>query len=650
MAKAATRTPTQVASAKQTEKTAAKAKTDTLTAVPVKYPTEHVEICKGDKALTAERAKELLGWETEAEYIAKLKTVDANLNEDNAKKIFAKDAFLTDKEKMKVALRNNTRNRPWQESVTEAYVQDLLKKHWEFNGETVIIGQYGHVLSGQHRLIALVFAEQLRTGDNEKLHWEETWDGPVTMPAVVVYGIEESPRVTRTIDNVKSRTLGDVLYADSDLFKDYNLGERKSIARAAEYAVKFLWERTGEGDKDRNSFAPKRTHSEALEFLDRHARLKDCIKFVMDEDKGKGNIARFIYPGHAAALLYMMGCSGTSQDKIDDYFGERPPREKHLKFDNLKKAKMFWSDLARGDVSVANVILAQCPVRGNNIAEDGTIEMTGKVFDTYANDKRQLGDGTQAEQVAILIRAWNQYVKDETIEPIQLTYAVYKDEMDRNVFTLEEFPVIENSIDCGKKVKVPKKKKKGEGEEATPEGDGETLDSPDVFEELTDEEGDERAEQSESAPKSGPRLEWEKNKETYAGHVLVFRSKATENYLVLFEDSTLWEEVTGFKGMLHPQTGILQTVMNPEEFARTAPQMKEAGHDILIFGRPNEKGERDITTYSPDEQPEETDGEDTPTEPVEVPAEPEPAPSTQPGKPTPNPAPPAQQKVVIKRK
>lgn len=630
MAKAPTKTPSQVASEKKTQTTVAKAKTDTLTAVPVKYPSPHVEICTGDKVLTADRAKELLGWETEADYIAKLKTVDANLNEADAKKIFAKDAFLTDKEGMKVALRNNTRNRPWQESVTESYVQDMLKKHWEFNGETVIIGQYAHVLSGQHRLIALVFAEQLRTSDSEKLHWEEFWDGPVTMPAVVVYGIEESPRVTRTIDNVKSRTLSDVLYADSDLFKDYNIGERKSIARAAEYAVKFLWERTGEGDTARNSFAPKRTHSEALEFLDRHARLKDCIKFIMDEDKGKGNIARFLYPGHAAALLYMMGCSGTSEDKIQDYLGDRPPREKHLKFDNLKKAKMFWSDLARGDVSMANVILARCPVRGNEVEEDGTIQMTGKVFDTYVDDKRQLGDGSQAEQVAVLIRAWNQYVKDETIEPIQLGYAIDKDELERNVFTLIEFPVIEQSIDCGRKEKKPKKAK--DDSESGEEGDGESLDAPDSFEELSEEEGDERADEAQAndVPKTPAQLEWEKNKETYSGHVLAFKSKSSDNILILFDDATLWQEVTGHRANLHPQTGILQIVLNQADFNESAAKMKEAGHDVLVFQRPNEKGEREVVPFGAEDfsQAEQDGPEDKPEQPAAQP----------------------QQKVVIKRK
>lgn len=631
MAKAPTKTPSQVASEKKTQATVAKAKTDTLTAVPVKYPSPHVEICTGDKVLTADRAKELLGWETEADYIAKLKTVDANLNEDDAKKIFAKDAFLTDKEGMKVALRNNTRNRPWQESVTESYVQDMLKKHWEFNGETVIIGQYAHVLSGQHRLIALVFAEQLRTSENESAHWAEFWDGPVTMPAVVVYGIEESPRVTRTIDNVKSRTLSDVLYADSDLFKDYNISERKSIARAAEYAVKFLWERTGEGDTARNSFAPKRTHSEALEFLDRHARLKDCIKFIMDEDKGKGNIARFLYPGHAAALLYMMGCSGTSEDKIQDYFGDRPPREKHLKFDNLKKAKMFWSDLARSEVSMANVILARCPVRGDSVDDEGNIDMNGKVFDTYNNDKRQLGDGSQAEQVAILIRAWNHYVKDESIEPMQLGYTIDKDELERNVFSLTEFPVIADSIDCGKKVKTPKKKK-GEGEEGEPNDEG----SPDPFEEVSDEEADARAEQGEAAPKTPARIEWEKNKEAYAGHVLAFKSKSTDNILVLFDDATLWEEVTGYRAMLHPQTGITQIVMNPKEFAETGEKMREAGHDILVFQKPNEKGERDVMAFGAEEFPQSDEPADTPTEVSEEQPE--------------QPAPQSQQKVVIKRK
>lgn len=596
MAKANTPTKPVTPSQKATQQVAAKV--EAKTEPKVVYPEVKFEVFPN--GITMERAKELLGWETEADYIAKLKTVDANLNEDEAKKIFAKDKFLTDMLGNNVALRKNTHNRPWGEGVTNSYVQDLLKHHWEFNGETIIIGKYGHVLSGQHRLIALIFAEQKRTSEKEAIHWEEFWDKPVTMACCIVYGIDESSRVTRTIDNVKSRTLTDVVCADTDLFGDLKLSERKSYARALEYAVKFLWERIGVGDTERDSWAPKRTHSEALSFVDNHAKLKECVKFIMDEERGSDSrISRFIYPGYAAALMYMQSTVGMKDDDIQDYCANRPLDEKHLKFPSLKKAKMFWSELAKGDTSMMKVVLAACPVRGNE-----TDTYTGRVFPTIVNDKRTAGDGSLAEQTGILIKAWNAFVKDEPLENLELTYDVAVDpETGKNVFELQEFPTVHNSIDAGKK----KKKVKAPKPESNDESTGE--DEPSILDELNDEQGDEIAENEQSKPVTTMKQRWDDDKATYgSNHVLIYQSTLpnSNNWLVMFDDALTWKEVCPDVTPTE-QNGVVRVVLDRKEIDRDAAKIQGAGHDILMISRPDVEGNRGVMAYSPEENTESTE-------------------------------------------
>lgn len=628
-------------SQKATQTVAAKAETKATDGPKVVYPEVKFEICNGDKAITMERAKELLGWETESDYVAKLKAVDANLNEDEAKKIFAKDKFLTDMLGNNVALRKNTHNRPWGEAVTNAYTQDLLKKHWEFNGETIIIGRFGNVLSGQHRLIAEVFAEQKRTRDKdgENVHWAETWTGPVTMPCCIVYGIDESSKVTRTIDNVKSRTLTDVVCADTDLFGGVKVTDRKSYARCLEYAVKFLWERVQVGDTSADSWAPKRTHSEALAFVDQHPKLKECVKFIMDEERGaEGRISRYIYPGYAAALMYMQSVVGTDEKKFEDYAIQRPHDEKHLKFPSMKKAKQFWSELAKADSSMMKVILAACPVRGNE-----TDTFTGRIYPSIINDKRVSGDGSLSEQLGILIKAWNAYAKDEPLENLELTYAVAVDpETNKNVFELKEFPTIQNSIDQGKKQRQAKKKEEKPVDTAV-------TDAMNALEELSDTDADKVAADAQQTPVPTLKQQWDNDKATYAGHVLIYQSTLpnSDNYIIMFEDAELWGKVCeGTSVSVHPTTGIPRVVINEGELHADAQKMIEAGNNLLIFARPDVEGKREVSPYAtPDATPDEENTEEvlediTEVNPEEgVTAEPEPTPA-------PAPAP----RVVIKKK
>lgn len=285
------------------------------------YPEVKSEVFN-EKPITVEMAKDLLGWEEEPE-------------EGNS---FGSDYLLLDVKKKKIRCKKNMKNRPLYMSNVDSLVQELLMRRWQMNGEPIIISNKGNVLNGQHTLIALILAEQHRTG-KDKDHWKSIGHKePVSLRKIIVYGIDEDDSVINTMDTCKPRSLADVVYR-SKFFNKLKGPDRKLAARALDHSVKMLWCRTG---ADQNPFAPKRTHTEALDFINRHPNLVKAVKQVMEYDN-KGSISNYVSLGYASALLYLMAaCS----DDGDEYRNMEVPSEKGLKLNDWDKACEFWANLS----------------------------------------------------------------------------------------------------------------------------------------------------------------------------------------------------------------------------------------------------------------------------------------------------------------
>jgi hypothetical protein len=145
------------------------------------------------------------------------------------------------------------------------------------------------------------------------------------------------------------------LYADKDLFGKYKKGERSKLTKLVDLCVRTLWDRTGAGE---DTWTPHRTHSEALEFIRRHEKLKRCVKHIYDINKRSKNsdgellpepVGRYVGPGTAAALCYLMACSFTKSPD-ETYWSEeaRLRSEKKLDFSAMEAATQFFGDLAGG--------------------------------------------------------------------------------------------------------------------------------------------------------------------------------------------------------------------------------------------------------------------------------------------------------------
>lgn len=356
------------------------------------YPEIEVNKCFGDEAMTAARMKELMGWEDEDSYKARLKAEAGNDVVKGSKAVvgYGEDYMLVDLFKKKIRCWHNTANRPFDAMWAKSLAQDILnsgpgltkeKRRWQINGETFIVGEYGQVLSGQHRGAGLILAAEEWVKDQAK--WKHIWPTEPTLELIVVTGIQESQHVLRTLDITKPRSLADTFYT-SDLFKRYNNNDKRECSRMLMAAVDLLWKRT-----DAAAISRFQTHGESADFLSRHMKLLEFVNDIFGENKDRAISNLRLSPGQCAAFLYLFSASDTVQDS---YIKDRS--QKSMKWGKQEKAHQFFVEL------------------GSN-----TITTLKAVRDALASlvDTESGSTGRQVEKHAILCKAWNAYAVNKPV-------------------------------------------------------------------------------------------------------------------------------------------------------------------------------------------------------------------------------------------
>jgi len=154
----------------------------------------------------------------------------------------------------------------------------------------------------------------------------------------VEFGISEDDVTVNTLDTAKPRSLTDAIFR-SEFFSHMKVKERREAARATDYAVKTLWKRTG---AVMDAFAPRRTHSESLDFIARHPRVLECVSKVLESSTNERPLAQYLSLGCFAGILYLMGCSGSSRPAY--LLGGR--REESLHWGNWDRANELIDGLA----------------------------------------------------------------------------------------------------------------------------------------------------------------------------------------------------------------------------------------------------------------------------------------------------------------
>lgn len=373
------------------------------------YPTVELRKAWGEHAITAEGAKKLLGWESEDDYAIRVKEENPSIKGTPS---YGNDYDFTDIMGKNIRCDNNDRNRPFDENHAKKLAQDILNREWAgpttmpgetVNGETVVISRMGKVKSGQHRMIGLIFANQL--WEKDKALWESKWPTPPVLETVLVYGVSDADKVSGTMDNVKPRTLADTLYTSSELFREEtNRKKRSELAKMLDAAVDTLWKRTGQAEIG-GLVSHYQTHAASRDFLERHNKLIECVEVIakLNKDNGIKLPTDMANVGPCATLLYLMG---SSKSDINDYRNSaagdterRMPDESTLNWDNWDEANNYW-DAMKGPklAAIANYIK--------------------KLVDT------EEGKGRMAEKTMVLVKGWLAWLQDgkPTEADVKLNY------------------------------------------------------------------------------------------------------------------------------------------------------------------------------------------------------------------------------------
>lgn len=172
-------------------------------------------------------------------------------------------------------------NRPVSPLWVGALADRILRGEWEFNGDAIRFDAAGHLIDGQHRLLAVIQAG---------------------MPIVtlVVFGLE-APAMD-TIDIGKRRSIGDIMFLH---------GETDATALAS--TVNYVWTYKTHGTWLVNQ-KQRATPAQLLAVLDQHPSIRQSILIGHRAGRKVREISRNL----AAALHYLF--SERDRTRADEFF------------------------------------------------------------------------------------------------------------------------------------------------------------------------------------------------------------------------------------------------------------------------------------------------------------------------------------------
>lgn len=344
------------------------------------YPEVTIRKCYGKEALTFDQVKKILGWSESPN--PELPDEPHLFKDYHGKPIWCHNVVTP-----------TYRNRYLTWSNVLALKQEHLRGHWMENGESLIIGKSGFVIDGQHQMIAFCLACQ--EWNAEKEDWCN-WKSEPTFPKLVVFGINEDDKTVNSINTGKMRSLPEVIER-SKIFEKLKGADRKECAKYTDHAVRLLWHRLG---VKLDAFAPRRTHSEAMEFIGNHPKLLECVKHIFEENKDS-KIVDVLTPGYAAALMYLMSSSNTSPEKYHD---AETYSEANADLSNYNHARDFFVEISDDNPSMA-------PLR------------------SYIVSLKRDALDTRDARMAVLIKAWLLFVQEKklTAEGLKLNFTMEGD-------------------------------------------------------------------------------------------------------------------------------------------------------------------------------------------------------------------------------
>ncbi len=302
---------------------------------------------------------------------------------------------------------------------SRGYAQDVLNRKWKLNGEAIILGRTGKVISANHRLIGLFIAYWEWSQGPNKDHWQkvwpprpltkngtwtDAWDGGPFLESFVTMGVSEDPETVTTVDNTKPRSEADVIETSGTFLLDGDgrqntKSDRRLCSQMMASAVEWLWRRTRAG-KTGVFVGEKmfRTRSEEMDFINRHPHLAECVRHIFTVNKvlrenvkdengktvervlGRKISDLFSSPGRVAAAMYLMACRESDAGHENGYWNLEVRDEEFLNFSTWDLAKRFWADVGKGEGNALVKFLREvrCPVTSGDTPDQEF--PGGKVF------------------------------------------------------------------------------------------------------------------------------------------------------------------------------------------------------------------------------------------------------------------------------
>jgi hypothetical protein len=193
-------------------------------------------------------------------------------------------------------LRLNTHNRGVNHARVDQYAADMRRGNWQLNGEAIKVASTGQVLDGQHRLMAILDADQ---------------------PIQTLLITNLPPQAQETMDQGRARQLYDVLKLR---------GEGDYCALAAAVKLVCLYER--DGLPYIAPFKASPTIHEALRTLERNPEIRDSVRLTAKHK------VRWVSYSSLAALHYLFTI--VDQEDADDFV------LKLARGENLTAASPVW--------------------------------------------------------------------------------------------------------------------------------------------------------------------------------------------------------------------------------------------------------------------------------------------------------------------
>lgn len=214
----------------------------------------------------------------------------------------------------RIVLERSLSQRPFRIALAKRWMRTIVQRKWKLNGESIIIDRLRMVHDGQHRLVGIVLAAQLR--DRAPHLYDTFWEEgeQLYIDTFVHSGIEPDPEVVNTINTGLTRSNGDAFYQQVA-----KTGIKRSFARqhanVLSHAVRLVY--LNMMDK-LPSYGTKLENLDATQVEAEFPQLVEAVSLVFELNGGGGidgrKLQRCISLGYAAGLLFCMSTYGSDPE------------------------------------------------------------------------------------------------------------------------------------------------------------------------------------------------------------------------------------------------------------------------------------------------------------------------------------------------